>query len=348
MAFHPCYLTTHLGSLPHADGKAICERIVSTLDIPAWPQLPRRSFRENMYTQYSPSLPAIGLDEASGMLAFCARRDLASALDQFEAVCRAEDLERFGLRAEFAAGFFQMLEVLRKTPGEFVKGQVTGPISFGLTVTGQNLRASLYDERLAEVIVQNMAMNARWQVRQLRAARPQVMIFVDEPYLASFGSAYIRLSCERVVAILDEVFAAIHAEGALAGIHCCANTDWSVLLATQADILSFDAFTCLEALAHYPADLRAFLDQGGCVAWGLVPNDAEIFQATPTLLAQRLRKGLELIYQHARARGISLRAEEFAARSLLTPICGLGAASPAVADCVLDMLVQTGEILKRG
>src|SRR5450756_1879290 len=142
-----------------------------------------------------------------------------------------------------------MLSAAKTFSGEWLKGHVTGPISFGLTVTDQDLRSSLYNDLLADTIVKNMALNARWQIRQLRSVRDNVIMFVDEPYLAAFGSAFISLSREQVIALLDEVFEAIHLEGALAGVHCCANTDWSVLLATQVDILNLDAYGYLENLA---------------------------------------------------------------------------------------------------
>jgi methionine synthase II (cobalamin-independent) len=348
MAFNPKFLTTQIGSMPYPDGKAICERLVSTLDIPAWPQLPRRTFHENMYVQYSSALPCISLDEDKEKILFNTENDITPALEEFYSHYLAEDVDCFGLRPDYAAGFYTMLDTLRKSPGEWAKGQVTGPISFGLTVTDQNLRASLYDDMLADVIVKNMAMIARWQVRQLRSTRPNVIIFVDEPYLASFGSAYISLSREQVITILDEVFAGIHAEGALAGVHCCANTDWSVLLATQVDILNLDAFGYLENLSLYASELREFIDRGGCVAWGIVPTGQEIFEVDGPGLAKRLRDGLETISQKSRARGVSINPDEFATHSLISPSCGLGSTTIETTERVLETLVRTGEILKKG
>jgi hypothetical protein len=222
----------------------------------------------------------------------------------------------------------------------------TGPISFGLTVTDQDLRSSLYHEQLADPIVKQLAMNARWQIRQLHTLRPHVIVFVDEPYLASFGSAFVSLSREQVVAMLDEVFDAIHAEGALAGVHCCANTDWSMLLATQMDILNLDAYGYIENLALYPNEVRAFLDRGGSVAWGSVPNNEEIYHVTPSGLAQRLRAGFDLISQKAQARGVAIRSAELADRSLITPACGLGPTTIEIAERVIDTLAETGEILR--
>lgn len=346
MTFAPRFWTTHLGSVPYTDARLISERLVSALDVPAWPQLSRRTFRENMYVQYSASLPRVVLDEAREKITVDTTGDLTPDLEAFYEHYLADDVDAFALRPEYAEGFYALCEALRAVPGEWVKGQVTGPISLGLTVVDQDLRSILYNDLLADVVVKNAAMIARWQVRRLREIRPNVIIFADEPYLASFGSAFISLSREQVIAMLDEVFAAIHQEGAKAGVHCCANTDWSVLLATSVDILNLDAYSYLENLALYPAELRAFLDRGGVVAWGIVPNTGEIDRVTPDQLATRLWDGLRLIGARAQARGVSITAEELAGRSLVAPSCGLGPTTPEIADRVLAALARTGAILR--
>ncbi len=341
--FH--FTTTHVGSVPHPSAESLSHKLAAILEAPAWPQLPRRTFRESMYVQYAPTLPAVVEDVQKGKIFFDTSRDFTTELETFYTAILEEDVDHFALRDDYAQGFFAMLETLRQTPGEWAKGQVTGPISFGLTITDQDLRASLYDETLADAIVKNMAMNARWQVRQLKTVRPNVILFVDEPYMASFGSAYISLSREQVIAYLNEVFDAIHAEGALAGVHCCANTDWGVLLSTSVDILNLDAYGYLENLALYPAELRAFLDRGGAVAWGIVPNNEEIRHVTSEGLAQRLREGIQLISEKAAARGVAISPEEFETHSLLTPACGLGSTSIEIAETVLSSLAHLKEQL---
>ena len=134
----------------------------------------------------------------------------------------------------------------------------------------------------------------------------------------------------------------------MAGVHCCANTDWSVLLATKVDILNLDAYGFIENLALYPAELKEYLDRGGSVCWGIVPNNDQIFSETPQRLADRLRNGILWISEKAAARGVKINADEFATRSLIAPACGLGSTSIEVADHVFEMLAKTGNILKRG
>jgi hypothetical protein len=311
-----------------------------------------------MYVQYAPALPGIAVDEARGKAFFDTSADLSGALEAFYESVLGEDVEAFALRNDYAQGFFALLDALRaraaragsQIPPEqsWIKGQVTGPISFGLTVTDQDLRASLYNDLLVDPIIKNAALNARWQIRRLKSARPNVIIFVDEPYMASFGSAFISLSREQVIAYLGEVFEAIHAEGALAGVHCCANTDWGLLLSTQVDILNLDAYGFLENLALYPAKLRGFLDRGGVVCWGIVPNNEQVFSENAQSLAGRLQEGIRLISGKAAARGVNIKPGDFADRSLISPACGLGSASVEISDRVLDLLAETARILRTG
>jgi hypothetical protein len=188
-------------------------------------------------------------------------------------------------------------------------------------------------------------MNARWQIRQLKEVRPNIILFVDEPYMASFGSAFISLSREAVVQMLDEVFDAIHAEGALAGVHCCANTDWSVLLKTQVDILNLDAYGYLDNLALYPQELTEFLARGGRIAWGSIPNQEAIWNATPAALAERLRTGIQALTARASAKDF-LISEALLSDGLLTPSCGLGSTDADLAERVLEILKETAHKLR--
>ena len=350
MAFTPHFWTSLVGSVPYSNGPDdISKWLVDGLDVPNWPQLPRRNFRESMYVQYSRALPSVCFDEVKEKVFFNIEEDLSNQLENFYTNYLADDLDAFGLTPDYASGFFAMLKALEDQPVRdipWVKGQVTGPISFGLTVTDQNLRASLYNEFLADVIVKNAAMNARWQIRLLKRVRPEVILFVDEPYLASFGSAFISLQREQVIDMLNEVFDAIHSEGAISGVHCCANTDWSVLLATRVNVLNLDAYGFIENLALYPKELKTFLERGGVIAWGAVPNNEMIFSSTPSGLAQQLLEGFKHIQHKAELRGVDIPVSSFTERSLLLPSCGLGAATPEIANRVLRLLKDTGELLK--
>jgi len=343
------YLTTHAGSVPHLDAEPLTGQLNTLLDIPTWLQLTRRDFRENIYTQYAPTLPSAIVDEEKEKAHIdTGSANFAAELESFYQSIIDDNIDAFALHPDYAQGFYALLDSLKSLPATYAKGQVMGPISFGLTVTDQDGRACLYNEMLVDVLIKHMTFNARWQVSQLKTVSEQVILFVDEPYMASFGSAYVNLSKEQVIIWLDEVYEALHAAGAITGTHCCGNTDWGVLLGTKVNILNLDAYTFIENLALYPVELREFLDRGGAVCWGLIPNNEQIFNETPQSLAKILQDGIKLISEKAAKRGITIRLDEFASRSLVAPACGLGSATIEIADRVFDMLAETGAILKKG
>ena len=57
-----------------------------------------------------------------------------------------------------------------------MKGHVTGPISFGLTVTDENKRSALYNEGLVDSIVKCCSMKAAWQISRLKKYNNNIII----------------------------------------------------------------------------------------------------------------------------------------------------------------------------
>ena len=61
---HPNCRATGLGSTPHTDSAAAVDFLLETFpDVPFWPQLPRRTFHENMYVQFDQYLPGIRMED---------------------------------------------------------------------------------------------------------------------------------------------------------------------------------------------------------------------------------------------------------------------------------------------
>ena len=348
MSFAPNFLTMHVGSFPHLKSDQLIQNLISKLDIPGWPQLPKRDFRENMYVQFSSALPAVILDDEREKIYFEVREDISADLEKFYEKYLADDLEAFSIPAAYSDGFNKHLAYFSGVEGQWIKGQVTGPVSFGLTVTDQDLRSILYHEFLADVIVKNTVMIARWQIKELQKIRSNVLVSIDEPYMASFGSAYINLSRGQVLEMLNEIFDAIRNEGAFSSVHCCANTDWSVLLSSNVDVVNLDSHGYIENLMLYPVEMREFLDRGGAIAWGLLPTDRLVVQSNPQEMADKLRADIALLSAKARRHGVTITPDEFATHSIVAPACGLGTTTLSTAEKAIEILIETGNILQRG
>jgi len=176
-----------------------------------------------------------------------------------------------------------------------------------------------------DILVKHLLRVAQWQVAQLSRLSPNVILVLDEPYLASVGSAILSLSREDVIGCLDEIFDGI--PGALCGIHCCANTDWGLVLGSKVRYLSFDAYEYADSLLLYPEEVEGFLRRGGKLAFGIVPTSPEaILLETPESLARRM----ENILEKFEARGIP--RESVVRAALVTPACGLGTLSEEDAE----------------
>ncbi len=140
----------------------------------------------------------------------------------------------------------------------FVKVQTTGPLSVGLSIVDEKKRAIYYNAEFVDVVVKALAMKCRWQIRKFQPFAEKVICFVDEPILSAFGSStYVSVTRDDTVAKLGEVIETVHAEGALAGVHCCGNTEWSILIDAGVDIVNFDAFDYGDTILLYPEAMKA-------------------------------------------------------------------------------------------
>jgi len=334
---------TLVGSFPHADARALTDRILARFaDMPAWPQMPARDWRESMYVQYSEGLPGAVLDAREQRLYFRGGDTLYAELEPFYQALIEEDVERFAISADYARGLGLFLEAVQRLDPRprWVKGQVTGPFSFAMTVTDQDKRSLAYDTDLYEVAVQGMAMKARWLARRLRAIAENALVTLDEPYLCSFGSAFVNVPRADAIAAIAGAVEAIHKEGALAGLHCCGNTDWSLVLATGLDVVNFDAYDYFQGLTLYPKELGAFLLKGGILSWGIVPGSRSSAGLDPRALLAALENRIGQLTAKGMDRGMLYR------QSLITPACGLGTESVERADQAVDALVDLSNLIR--
>ena len=222
-----------------------------------------------------------------------------------------------------------------------MKVQTTGPCSFALTITDENKRAIYYNEEFRDVIIKALAMKCRWQIQKFKPYGEQIICFIDEPILSAFGSStYVSVKREDVVAHLKEVIEAVHAEGGLAGIHCCGNTEWSILVDAGVDILNFDAFGFGETIAMYPQAVKALLERGGAIAWGVVPTSLAIREQTPETLVAHFEKMADNLAGKGIAKQLILE------QAMITPSCGTGSMEVADAEKVFQTLRSVSQSLR--
>ncbi len=334
-----------VGSFPHQQPDEAMEMIMKYFSgVPLWPQLPMTHPGEQMYIQFCDGIPGITLDAEKEKLTAAPVDD-----DFFEAMAEAMEqvmngnLEHFALPRDKARGFYHFLESSSRVAGEkplLVKGQVTGPVSFCLMVTDSQLKPILYDESYRESVVEVLAMKGAWQLETLRKIHGDVIIFIDEPYLASIGSSMVAMEAEEGVEMIKRVMAGIRDRGGYTGIHCCGNTDWGILMGARCDVLSFDAYGYGDNLLLYPGEIKSFLSDGGVLAWGIVPTSDDVEEETPESLSTRLRELLKKLTN----RGIPY--DTLVEQAFITPSCGLGNLSVQRAEKVAQLTQEVSRIIR--
>ncbi len=342
MEFQYPFITTGIGSFPHRDEREAFRLIFKNFpEIPFWPQLPKRSFLEGMVVQYSEGFPALRWNENEQRVWVDTSHGFDKEIERFYQHLEEGELKPFEITKDFARG----LRILNDLTSEdqrkeikYIKGQIAGPITFGLALTDLEGKSIFYDPTLRDILIKHLSMKARWMEKRFNDLFPGIptIIFFDEPSLSSFGSAFSGLNREDVVHSLNECFEAVKG---FRGVHCCGNTDWSVLLSTNLDILSFDAYGYLETLSLYPMELRTFLERGGILAWGIVPTSEAVMKEEADSLVKRFKEGVETFSK----KGID---KALLQRAIITPSCGTASLTIPLAERVCQLTAEVSRRLK--
>ena len=299
-------LTTAMAVMPHTDASKALE-VALGLDIPFWPQLPRLNYYEDMYVQASQHFPGIVLDIEQQTLGFSIDKFLAefeTAMGQFD------NPEFFDISPEYSQVYHRFLELdLCDRPA--IRGQLEGPISFGMNVCDENKRPILFDDTIRPFMFEFMAQRINVQLSKLKKLNPNAFMFVDEPGLQFLFSALSGYDASAAKNDMELFFSMVECPR---GIHLCGNPDWDFLLGLDMDILSLDVYLNGEIFSSYAGSIKKFLDRGGVIVWGIVPTNAEPFMAEDI---DTLQESLDKIWKVLASRGID--REFLLSRSLLSP-----------------------------
>jgi hypothetical protein len=310
----PAGAATAVGSLPHRDADEAARFSLTRLpDLPVLPTLPRRSASEGMIAQAIVGIQGVSMGPY-GSLAIDARR-----VDPEAPVTTNLDLDAF-------VGFSAFLRAAegRTAP---IKWQFTGPVTLALAL----MRAGLSPELALPVAVRAVRGHITTIHEAVAAALPgaQQLVMLDEPSFPDVMEQDHPLSLDLAIDAVSGALAAIETT-AVTGIHCCGAADWPSLIAAGPQVISMPVRGDLVKVSGY---LARFLGEGGWIAWGAVPTDGPIPHT-----AERPWRALSKLWCELVNGGcdpIVLRTH-----SLVTPGCGLGLHSDAVAARVFRILEQ--------
>jgi hypothetical protein len=307
IAFEARCSTTAMGIMPHRDVDRALELALS-LDIPFWPQLPKVSLYEDMYVQASQNFPGIAIDFDKERLSFDTAR-FEQELDEY--FVKMDSADTFVLTAEYSRIFHKFLS--RELQGyKAIRGQVTGPVSFGLKVLDEDLKPLIYNEEARTILFDFIQRKVNIQYQELKKKNPNAFVWVDEPGLGYVFSGFSGYNEQH--AREDYHKFAEGLEGPK-GLHLCAEVNLPYLLELGVEILSFDAYQIGFMPREYAGSVAEFIKKGGVISWGIIPTESTALATqTPETLAAILSSYWEAVSGNT---GLSLN--QIAEQALVAP-----------------------------
>jgi hypothetical protein len=352
MKFHPAGLPTGIGSMPYTGPEAAVSLVIKYLpSIPHWPQLPRRTHLEFYLWQFLQLLQDLELLKVTGDTHAYFTSDepewpqrQARFYDYYLAAAGGDPdaLQQFAFPMEAAAGYYHFMDELADHgtgEAQWLKGQVVGLLTIGFQITDPDNRPAYYDPGLRDILLKQLSLQAAWQVQQYSKFGLPSLIFMDDPVIDSCGR-YDRIGVDRqqVMNELSEFAAFVRQWGGLAGVHSCADLDWSLLLDADIDIVSFDAYQFGQSFALFPDLINTFMKRGGVVAWGLVPTMGDSLAGED---AESLVTRNKSLFKFLKDKGVNpalLRTQ-----SLITPACGTGTLNIPEAERIYQLTATLSE-----
>lgn len=336
-------LATGIGSLPFKDAQEAVKLVLKYFPrVPFWPQLPRVDMREGMIAQFSQNLPCLKMTP-DGLEFNSKNKD--GELEVFYEQIITHNLEHFRIGPDYAAGLHEFHEALGKTNlrgVDFIKCHITGPFTFAAGIKDENGASLMGDPIFMQVIVKALIMKALWQVKHFSKFGKQIILFIDEPYLGAYGSAYSPVNREDVVKVLKEMAEGISSEDVIAGVHCCGNTDWSMFTSIDSiKLINFDAFGFMDKFLLYAGDLKAFLARGGIICWGIVPTQEFTGKETAELLLKKILGGIDSLVKKGLDRSLLLE------HLFISPACGLGSLQTEKPEKIFSLLSALAQEIRK-
>ena len=328
---HRAGSTFAVGSLPHRDIAEAIEFAWTATTIPTIPTLPRRSPAEAMIAQALVGIEGVSVGQYGGIAVDVSQLDV----DHFITTDLSADAY-----ASFAAFLDSFPERSQATRVEAVKWQFVGPVTLGTALLRVGLAADIaFPLALQAVRAHIEALEA--EVERVCGPVTQIIV-VDEPSLAEALEPEFPLNTEEIIDLVSGALAMV-TEGNVSGVHCCAPVDWSILLATGAQIISLPVPSTsnhdeIDRLVSAASRITDHMNHGGRIAWGAVRTDGPI-GASAERAWKSLVEGMCKLVQ-AGVDPIMLRQ-----MSYVTPACGLGTHTESVAASVFATAAQVSSMV---
>ena len=338
LEIRPKFMAYCLGGMPRMSVEEACKMMISYF--PEAITIPQPTMSQRIWTE---RVPLMKIDRGKKELLF----DLSSGRDaelvEFYERYASNDLEYFSISPEIDP-LYKLAELWSREPWPELKVihfNFPGLYSWGLSIKDDKGTPALYNETLRDVMIKSMYMKVKWREMKARELFPgaETMVTLGNGALSVYFSAGGTGGWEDVKRDYIEM---VKDASGIIGIHCCSNFDWSLLMEMGVDVLNFDAYQYGETICLYGEALGRFLEQGGMIAWGIVPTKGvgDIASENPSRLIERLEKIIQRLVDEG------TNKERLLESSWVTPTCEVNTLSIEESKQVYEFTKEISERMR--
>lgn len=324
-------------------------------NFPFWAQLPQYSKEEHMLYQFLEG--AAGFEFGENTCFDTSLADFSKQVENinkdFNAVIIKNDLnectkilDRWALLPPYSSTFSDFTKKVKSSNIKLVKGHTTGAFTVLTSLFQKNGHFAYENEILKEIVPKVLILRALWQLKELKNATGNgtCVIFIDEPSISKIESSKIpNLDKNDATVMIEKILEPLKKFGAKVGVHCCSNALWDLVFKANPDIISLDAFCCFENFFSYSKYIKKFLENGGIIAFGMVPTQEP--EVLSTLSVDELFYKFNDIVQKLMSLGF-LKCD-IIEKSMITTSCGCGLLNKDMAKRAMGLTVQLSDKLKQ-
>jgi len=342
-----------IGSLPHTDIYSAMNVVENYFEeIPFPPQLANLNKNEDMIIQLLEGMPSFNAEKPQEFSLDVEDENFLYGLEEFFedfediiADINSTSLEKYSISTDFFKSFPYFEEIILNKKPQYAKSQITGAFTFTTSINDINGKSIIYDDTLRDLSVKFLTLKALWMIKRIKSANPDTVpiIFTDEPSMSQLGtSAYLTVGEDEVISMIKEIFDAVKKAGGICAIHCCGKCDWRIPIKAGVNIINFDAYSYFENFSIYHKEIEHFLQNGGKIAWGLVPtSDGKILE---NLTVDELIAKFEKSVKYLTEKGINEKL--ILDNSLITSSCGAGSLTEEEAQRAMETVYELSKELR--
>jgi len=213
--------------------------------------------------------------------------------------------------------------------------QATGPVTLALGL----LSAGHPGQGLLDCVATGLIGRVEDHIASLAARLPDadITLIFDEPGLSGLLVPGFPITRDEAEHVLGKVLTRAPVP---AGIHCCADTDWSVVASVRPSLISWDIDSLGAAFLAHTEAIAAATWEGTGFIWGVAPTQTQPLPGDPGVRLQRIVG--RLVMAGAKMDGLLEGA-------MFSPACGLAGLTEGQAEIVAHTVVRlAGELAAHG